>query len=71
MRVAGAHYRGATRGCAKMPPEILVELKLIRLAIEDLAKLLGKDYQVTLREARSTEEYTLTVERKHEARKPD
>ena len=47
-----------------MPPEILVELKLIRLAIEDLAKLLGKDYQVTLREARSTEEYTLTVERK-------
>ena len=47
-----------------MPPEILVELKLIRLAIEDLAKLLGKDYQVTLREARSTEEYTLTLERK-------
>jgi len=47
-----------------MPPEILVELKLLRLAIEDLVKLLGKDYQVTLREARSTEEYTLTLERK-------
>jgi len=47
-----------------MPPEILVELKLLRLAIEDLVKLLSKDYEVTLREARSTEEYTLTVERK-------
>ena len=64
MRVDGALSVGETRGCAKMPPEILVELKLLRLAIEDLVKLLGKDYQVTLREARSTEEYTLTVERK-------
>ena len=54
-----------------MSEELIVELKLIRLAIEDLVKLLGKDYEVTLREARSTEVYTLTLERKRETRKPD
>jgi len=47
-----------------MSAELLVELKLLRLALEDVVKELRKDYVVTLRGTQHTEQYTLTLERK-------
>jgi len=44
--------------------ELLVELKLLRLALEDVVKELRKDYVVTLQGQSRTEIYTLTLERK-------
>jgi len=43
---------------------ILLELKKLRISIDQITKTLNKDCVVTLRGAQHTEQYTLTLERK-------